>query len=214
MIAITAPKELISHKNHEIHEIELDSGQIIQRINEYCSKILVLKEGCLRVFKCSKDGRMFTLYRVNAEECCGLTISCLLNRTKFPAFIEVEEDVTAYEIPDFLVRTFVQHDLEWQTYLFNQLSNKIKQLTELTDNFVFNNMESRIANLLCRRLGKSSNTNVICITHQVIANEVGTSREVTSRSLSLLESKGLLELKRGKITITNFHSLKNFSTDH
>ena len=214
MIALAVPKALISLENNDIHEVKLKSGQIIQRVDDKCSKLLVLKEGCLRVFKRSKDGRMFTLYRVSAEECCGLTISCLLNKTRFTAVVEVEKDVTAYEIPDYLVRSFIQQDTEWQTYLFNQLSNKIKQLTELTDNFVFNNMESRIANLLCRRLKNSSNTNIIHITHQVIANEVGTSREVTSRSLNLLESKGLLELKRGKITVTNLHSLKNFSTDH
>ena len=214
MTAIAVPRELVEQDNHAVHEIKLSSGEIACDTDCLCSNLLVVEKGCLRVYKRSEDGRMFTLYRVNSGECCSLTVSCILNDTKFPAIIEAEEDVVAYLIPAPHVRKCLREDIEWQQYIFDQLSKKVAQLTDLTDNFVVNNMESRIANLLCRRLDSRFGKRVVYATHQIIANEVGTSREVASRSLSLLESKGYLELKRGEINVIDFDALKNYSTLH
>ena len=186
MTAFTVPRELIEQGNKEIREISLSSGEIACDSDCLCSNLLVVARGCLRVYKRSEDGRTFTLYRVNSGECCSLTISCILNDTTFPAIVEVEDDVLAYAVPAQHVRKCLREDEECQEYIFEQLSKKVTQLTDLTDNLVFNNMDSRIANLLCRRL--EGNT-IIYATHQCIANEVGTSREVVSRSLRLLESK-------------------------
>jgi CRP/FNR family transcriptional regulator len=211
MAATTLTKEL---PEQETHVVTLSSGDIACNLDCFCSSLLVVKKGCLRVYKRSEDGRMFTLYRVNAGECCSLTISCILHNTKFPATIEVEKDVVAHAISAFHVRKYLLENNKWQKYIFDQLSNKVTQLTDLTDNFVFNNMEARIANLLCRRLDRKYQISVVHATHQTIANEVGTSREVASRSLNLLESKGYLELKRGEIKILDFDALKNYSTLH
>jgi len=211
MTSIAVPKEL---PKQETHEISMNMGEIACDLNCLCSSLLVVEEGCLRVYKRSEDGRMFTLYRVNAGECCSLTISCILNHTKFPAIIEVEQDVVAHVIPASCVRKYLREDNEWQKYIFDQLSKKVTQLTDLTDNVVFNNMEARIANLLCRRIDKKSGKTVVRATHQAIADEVGTSREVASRSLNLLESKGYLELRRGEIRVIDSEGLRDYSTLH
>ena len=214
MTAIAVPKDLVEQDNHAVHEVKLASGEIACDTDCHCSNLLVVAKGCLRVYKRSEDGRTFTLYRVNAGECCSLTVSCILNDTKFPAIIEAEEDVIAYVIPARHVRKCLREDTKSQEYIFDQLTKKVTQLTDLTDNLVFNNMEERIANLLCRRLDSRCGKSIVYATHQVIANEVGTSREVASRSLSLLESKGYLELKRGEIKVIDFDALKNYSTLH
>jgi len=211
MTALNIPRELIEQGRREIREVRLNSGQIACNNDSACSSLLVVAKGCLRVYKRSTDGRMFTLYRVNSGECCSLTVSCILNDTKFPAVVEVEDDVVAYVISARHVRKWLRENLDWQSYIFKQLTKKLTQLTDLTDNLVFSNMESRIANLLCRRLGGSR---IISTTHQCIANEVGTSREVVSRSLRILESRGYIKLTRGQIEILNFDVLKSFSTLH
>lgn len=209
MTALNIPKELLEYDKNSIREIKLISGEVACNIDSESPNLLVVEKGSLRVFKRSADGRMFTLYRVNSGECCGLTVSCILSNSKFPAIIEVEEDVVAYKISAKQVRSWLQSNLMWQTYIFQQLTNKFTQLTDLTDNLVFNNMDSRIGNLLCHRLG---NCRVIYATHQCIANEVGTSREVVSRSLRFLESEGFIKLTRGKIEILDSTALKNYST--
>ena len=211
MTAFAVPKELVQQGNHDVREVRLTSGEIACNSDALCSNLLVVEKGCLRVYKRSADGRTFTLYRVNSGECCSLMISCILNDTKFPAIVEVEDDVLAYLVPAQHVKDRLKADVEWQQYIFEQLTKKVTQLTDLTDNLVFNNMDSRIANLLCRRL---EGRLVIYATHQCIANEVGTSREVVSRSLRLLESKNYIKLMRGQIEVVNFDALKSFSTLH
>lgn len=211
MTAFAVPKELIQHDDHDVREVRLSSGEIACSNDTLCSNLLVVEKGCLRVYKRSVDGRTFTLYRVNSGECCSLMISCILNDTKFPAIVEVENDVLAYLVPAKHVRKRLKEDIEWQQYIFEQLTKKVTQLTDLTDNLVFNNMDSRIANLLCRRL---EGRLVLYTTHQCIANEVGTSREVVSRSLRLLESNNYINLKRGQIEVVDLDALKSFSTLH
>lgn len=211
MVALNIPKELLEQDNKSIREVRLLSGQIACDSDSDSPNLLVVEKGCLRVFKRSSDGRMFTLYRVKPGECCGLTVSCILNNTRFPAIVEVEDDVVAYTVSAQHIRKWLRKDTLWQSYIFQQLTNKFSQLTDLTDNLVFHNMESRIANLLCRRLG---DCRVICATHQCIANEVGTSREVVSRSLRLLESHGYIKLNRGQVEIIDFEALKNYSVLH
>jgi CRP/FNR family transcriptional regulator len=208
MTALSVPIDLLDKSSCEIHCVELKVGEIVSTTN--CSNLLVLEQGCLRVYKRSADGRMFTLYRIHSGECCSLTVSCILNGTKFPAFIEVEDDSKAYIIPAKHVRKFIREDEQWQKYIFEQLTKVVTQLTDLTDNFVFSSMESRIANLLYRR----SNERVIYATHQCIANEVGTSREVVSRSLRDLELKGCVRLKRGQVDVIDFSALKKVRCDH
>ena len=215
MLAISVPHNLIKEKHCDVPEVKLTAGTVACNTNSICSDLWLVIKGCMRVYKRAEDGRMYTLYRVNAGECCGLTISCILNKTRFPAVLEVEEDVLAYVIPASQVRRFMRNNIEWQSYLFTQLGKKITQLTDLTDNLVFNNMESRIANLLCSRLGVSNTQNkTLRVTHQIIANEIGTSREVASRSLNHLESKGYLELRRGEITVVNYDALKRYCMIH
>jgi len=211
MTTFSVPKELIETNNQNIREIDLRSGEIACNNDSACPSLLVVAKGCLRVYKRSEDGRAFTLYRIQAGECCSLTIACILNDTRFPAIVEVEEDVHAYAVPAQHVRKCLREDEHCQEYIFEQLSRKVTQLTDLTDNLVFNNMDSRIANLLCRR---EQGNSVVVATHQNIADEVGTSREVVSRSLRLLESREFVRLERGQIKIIDYEGLKSFSRLH
>ena len=207
MTALEIPHTLIEQYKDKIHEIRLAAKQTICETACQCANLLVVESGCLRVYKSSPDGRMYTLYRINSGECCSLTVSCILKGTGFPATLEVEEDVKAYVIPAEQVRLWLKEDMLWQSYIFGQLTHELTKLIELTDNLVFNCMDSRIANLLCRR----NTQQTVQATHQGIANEVGTSREVASRSLRKLESKGLIKLTRCQIEIVDFNLLKNYS---
>ena len=211
MKALKIARELYHDDRNKIRTIELLSGQVACAEDKFCTELLVVEKGCLRVFKRAFDGRTFTLYRVNPGECCSLTISCILNQTTFPAIVEVEDDISGYVVSAQHVRQWLKNDNEWQAYFFQQLTQKLTQLTDLTDNLVFSSMDSRIANMLCRLLAEKG---VIFATHQCIANEVGTSREVVSRSLRLLESKGYIKLLRGKIEVTRLDALKDFSILH
>jgi len=205
MQAIKFPDTLFYRCNKPIHEYKLARGHIVCDDNNNVLKLLIVESGCLRVYKRSKDGRTYTLYRVQSGECCSLSIACIINNLKFPAVIEAEsEEVVVHEISANLVKQLIQESKPWQNFIFAQFSQKFTQIINLTNNMVFNNMESRIAHLLQRR---QDHYKCISSTHQCIANEVGTSREVVSRSLRLLESKGCVKLTRGKVEIIDEKAL-------
>jgi len=205
MQAIKFPDNLLYQCNKHIHEYKLTRGHIVCDDNSKVLKLLIVESGCLRVYKRSKDGRTYTLYRVQSGECCSLTIACIINNLRFPAVIEAEsEEVVIHEFSANLVKQHIQEKKSWQNFIFAQLSQKFTQIIDLTNNMVFNSMESRIAHLLLRR---QDHYKCISSTHQCIANEVGTSREVVSRSLRLLESKGCVKRTRGEIEIIDEEAL-------
>jgi CRP/FNR family transcriptional regulator len=207
MKATLIPQNFIEQHRNEIREINLAPHHIAHEMNTPCLNLLVVNQGSLRVYKRSLDGRMITLYRINAGECCSLSVACILSDSEFPAVMETEDAVTGYIIPAHYVRQWLHDNASWQSFIFQQLARRVTDLTELTDNLAFSNMNSRVANLLSRR----SIHKMVHATHQCIADEVGTSREVVSRSLRELEAKGFIKLARGHIKIANFEGLKNFS---
>ena len=209
MKALEIPEELFDRDSKQFKQIQLKAGYVVNDINSYCPNLLVIEKGCLRVFMRSSDGRTFTLYRVYPGECCCLTVSCILNDIGYPAIIEVESECTAFVISAGHIRKNISENMLWQTYLFKLLTSKLTHLTDLTDILAFNNMDSRVANFLCH-----SNRNVINATHQRLANEVGTSREVISRSLGHLEDKGFIKLSRGQVEILDHQGLESFTSIH
>jgi CRP/FNR family transcriptional regulator len=211
MRALEIPEELFNRDSAQFKQIQLNAGYIVCDINSYCPNLLVVEKGCLRVFMRSSDGRTFTLYRVNPGECCCLTVSSIMNDTRFPAAIEVEEEGTALVISAGYVRKCISKNVLWQAYLFQLLTRNISHLTDLTDILAFNSMDSRVANLLCQ---SGVNKAVIRATHQCLANEVGTSREVISRSLGHLEEKGFIKLSRGQVEILDQQGLESFTSIH
>ena len=211
MRALEIPKELIQKDFGDVREVKMLTGEVACDADSECKSLLVVEKGSLKVYRRSADGRTFTLYRISAGECCCLTVACILNGTKFPAVAEAENDVVAYVISAQHLRKWLREDQEWQSYIFTQLTQKITQFTSLTDNLVFHSMNSRIANLLCNSSGDRLFINT---THQCLANEVGTSREVVSRSLGLLETAGYIKLTRGQVEIVDFDALHSYSVLH
>ena len=211
MRALEIPKELIQKDFGDVREIKMLTGEVACDADTECSSLLVVEKGSLKVFRRSSDGRTFTLYRISPGECCCLTVACILNGTKFPAVVEAEGDVVAYVISAQHLRKWLKEDQEWQSYIFTQLTQKITQFTSLTDNLVFHSMDSRIASLLCNSSGGQYFINT---THQCLANEVGTSREVVSRSLGHLETEGYIKLTRGQVEIVDFKALQSYSVLH
>jgi CRP/FNR family transcriptional regulator len=211
MKALEIPKEIIEQDPSQVKLVQLISGHVAPYNDSHCTNLLVVEKGNLRVFMRSADGRTFTLYRVYSGECCCLSIVCIMNGNKFPAFTEVEGEGTAYIISADYVRKCMNENTMWQSYLFKQLTSKITQFTDLTDNLVFNSMDSRVAKLLSKGFEKYD---VVHTTHQSLANEVGTSREVVSRSLGHLESKGLIKLARGQVEIIDHKGLQSFLLVH
>ncbi len=178
---------------------EIAQGETVFLKGDTCSFFSLILKGRVRVYKTGETGREITLYRFQTGESCILTASCILSKNNFPAEAVVEEDVEAVLIPNELLREFVKQYEPWRKYFFDVLSMRLGEVMEIIDEVVFRKRDTRIAEYLM----KHSSNDEVETTHQQIAAELGTSREVVSRILKDFERDNTITIDRGKIVINN-----------
>ncbi len=167
--------------------------------------IALLLSGIVRVYKISETGREITLYRFGNGESCILTANAILSRKSFPAIATVEEDAEAVMIPAETFHDWVEQFPIWRDFVFDLLSMRLSIVMEIVEEVAFRRMDSRLASYLLARAGKST---LIQATHQEIASELGSSREVISRLLEDFSSQGMINSNRGNIEIRDFQALQ------
>lgn len=201
-----APPEVDNdfEKNHVIKSFP--KGQIIAMEGEKSNYLPIVKSGLVRVYKLSPNGNEITLYRIKPGESCILTISSLLTNKAFPAVAFTETNSEILLIDSNTLKNWVNKHAVWRDFIFNYMSNIIFKVITLLESSTFNRTESRIVDFLLQKLEEDGPT--IKYTHQKIASEIGTSREVVSRILKDLESKQIIKLSRGSMTILNGSLLK------
>jgi len=170
--------------------------------------IALLISGVVRVYKIGETGREITLYRFGHGESCILTANAILSQQSFPAIATVEKDAEAVMIPANTFRDWVHRYDEWRGFVFDLLSQRLSSVMAIVDEVAFRRMDMRVASLLIER-GRVQNP--IRITHQEIAAELGSSREVISRLLEDFTSQGMIRMARNSVEILDFHSLENRS---
>ena len=184
---------------------KLHKGQHVCQEGTSCSHLALLTDGSARVYKLGENGKEITLYRVTAGESCILTASCILNNLPFPAFAICETDVEAVLLPAHEVQEWLADSLAWRSYVFGLVAQRLSNVIDIVEEVVFRRMDRRIANHLSQR--NLSSNDLLTITHQEIASDLGTSREVVSRILKDFENKDILRVTRGAIQILNPDSL-------
>jgi CRP/FNR family transcriptional regulator len=167
--------------------------------------IVLLLAGVVRVYKIGEAGREITLYRFGLGESCVLTASAILNRKTFPAIATVEQDAEAAMIPAETFRTWVRRYDLWREFVFDLLSQRLASVLEIVDDVAFGRMDVRLASFL---LTRSRVQNPLRITHQEIAAELGSSREVISRLLESFAHRGFLRIGRGEVEVLDADGLQ------
>jgi len=170
-----------------------------------CMYLPLVIKGTIRVFKIGENGREITLYRIKEGESCIISATCILNKEYFPALAEADCDVELLLMPSMLFNTLVDKHKEWRSFLFNLYAKRLISVITLLEELKFIRMDIRIARYLLDLFSSSNNIN---ITHNDIAVELSTSREVISRILKKFENDGLIKILRGKIKLINKSDLK------
>jgi CRP/FNR family transcriptional regulator, anaerobic regulatory protein len=170
--------------------------------------IAVLISGVVRVYKIGETGREITLYRFGHGESCILTANAILSQKTFPAIATVEQDAEAVLIPADAFREWVRRNDLWREFVFDLFSERLSTVMAIVDEVVFQRMDRRLASFL---LKAASSQNPLRITHQEIAAELGSSREVISRLIEDFDSQGILSSGRAMIEILDFASLESRS---
>ena len=182
-------------------------GETICHEGTQCSHLALVLSGSARVFKLGESGREITLYRVGPGESCILTASCIVNHRPFPAVAVCEDEIEAVIIPTSLVIEWFSRFASWRGYLFSLISDRLGDVITIIEEVAFRRVDRRIASYLLARVG-AEEAPYIKATHQEIASELGTSREVVSRILKDLEAQTAISVSRGSIHVLDRQLLR------
>lgn len=171
--------------------------------------LLMLLSGTVRVQQTSDTGREIVLYRVHAGESCVLTTASLLAHEAYAAEGVAETDVQAVAIPRAIFDELIATSKNFRDFVFAAYSRRITDLFYVIDEIAFRRVDIRLAQKL---LELQSINNVLQATHQQLAAELGTAREVISRQLQEFQRRGWVELARGEVRLTDITALRNLST--
>ena len=190
----------------------LERGQVICHQGMQCSQLALVLSGAARVFKLGESGREITLYRITRGQSCILTASCIISTSPFPAIAVCEEDLEAVLIPTRDVQRWLHEYALWRGYLFGLISERLSDVIAVVEEVAFKRVDRRIAAHLLER-AEMQQAGLLRTTHQEIASELGTSREVVSRILKDLENQGCISVGRGMVQLLDAQSLRRMLTD-
>lgn len=179
-------------------------GQNVFSNKVSCIGFSFILEGRLRIYKIGDDGKEVTLYRIGKGDSCFNTILCALTDSDEISFADVEENAVIAILPMDLFKRYLINNNSFLKYMFRNLYNKFENVVEGFEKVTFNSIENRIIDYFNLKLSDNNGVKIIYTTHEKIAADIGSSREVVSRSLKSLEKRGILELGRGKIKIKNW----------
>ncbi len=171
-----------------------------------CQAYLILLSGEVRVQKVAESGREIVLYRVQAGETCIVTTACLMSGVDYDAEGIAESDITAQILPESGFRELLGRSEAFRDFVFRAYGSRISSLLMLIDEVAFGRMDRRLAACL---LARAKGSGVVTATHQELAVELGSAREVVSRLLKEFERRGWVVLSRGSVGLTNEAALSD-----
>lgn len=185
--------------------ITLAANQQVFGQGQSCDNYIVVTSGSVKVFARSADGRELVLYRILPGEICVLTTACLLGASHYPAEAITEVEVSARLIPHQDFDRLLADSAEFRRFVFDSFSHRLADLMRQLEQIALESIDERLSNYLLKHANAE---HCIVATHQDIATEIGSAREVVSRHLKALEKKQLIKLQRGLIEVLDFDALQ------
>lgn len=184
--------------------VKVPGGTQVFAPGQSADNLMLLLEGSVRVQQRSETGREIFLYRVHAGESCVLTTACMLAFEEYSADGIAESEVTAVVIPRTTFDDLVARSRIFREFVFAAYSRRITDLFTLIDDIVFQKMDVRLAS---RLLELADGSGTVHATHAFLASELGTAREVISRTLAEFQRRGWIEQSRGRVDLVGREGL-------
>ncbi len=176
------------------------AGSIILNENAHIRSIPIVTKGVMKVIRMEDDGREILLYYIKAGESCIMSFLGGLHNETSKVKAEVEEDAEILFLPMEKVTLFIKDYPQWLDYIFRLYHKRFEELLEIVNAIAFKKVDERLLNLLNKK-AEMTQSKTLLITHEQLANELGTARVVVSRLLKQLEETGQLQLGRNKIQL-------------
>ncbi|WP_300671677.1 Crp/Fnr family transcriptional regulator [Soonwooa sp.] len=179
---------------------EYQAGDIIVDENSSIRAIPIVTKGTMKVVRTEEDGREILLYYIKAGESCIMSFLGGMHNETSKVKAEIEEDAEILFLPVTKVSEFIKEHPEWLDYIFKLYHKRFEELLGIINEIAFKKVDERLLNLLEKK-AELTQSNILNVTHEQLANELGTACVVVSRLLKQLEENGELQLGRNKITL-------------
>lgn len=176
------------------------AGHVILNENASIRSIPIVTSGMIKVIRTEPDGREILLYYIKAGESCIMSFLGGLHNDTSKVKAEVEEDAEILFLPVDKITLLIKEYPQWLDYVFRLYHMRFEELLNIVNAIAFKKVDERLLDLLHKK-ATLTKLSVIHITHEQLANELGTARVVVSRLLKQLEEDGVVQLGRNKITL-------------
>ena len=182
-------------------------GTILHNGSVDCTGPLILKSGQLRVYSLSDEGREVTLYRLFDRDICLFSASCMMPSIQFDVIIETEKETSLWLIPVFVYKAVMAESAALANYTNEIMASRFSDVMWLMEQIMWKSLDRRVAAFLIEE-ADIEGTDQLKITHETIANHLGSPREVITRMLRYFQSEGLVQLSRGAVELTDREKLE------
>ena len=182
-------------------------GTMLHNGGPDCLGLLLVKSGQLRAYMLSDEGREVTISRFFEMDMCLFSASCVMSNMQFDVFIEAEKDSEIWVIPACLYQNLMDESLPLANFSHNLITSHLSEVMWLMEQIMWKSFDKRLAKFLLEEAALEG-TNSLKITHERIANHMGTAREVVTRMLRYFQNEGMVRLTRGTVDITDEKKLR------
>ena len=190
--------------------LKFKGGTVIHNGSMDCLGLLLIRSGQLRVYTLSSEGREITLYRLFEHDICLFSASCVMPNIQFEVIIEAEKDSEMWVLPSCLFKDLMDESAVVANYANQLISSRFSEVMWLMEQIMWKSFDKRLASFLLEE-SILENSKLLKITHEKIANHMGTAREVVTRMLRYFQSEGMVKLNRGTVEILDRDSLEKLA---
>ena len=187
---------------------KVKKGTIIHNGALDCTGLLLVKLGQLRAYILSDEGREITIYRLFDMDMCLFSASCMMRSVEFEITVKAEKDSELWIIPTEVYKSIMNESTSLANYTNELMATRFSYVMWLIEQIMWKSLDKRVASFLLEETSIEG-TNELNITHEIIANHLGSHREVITRMLRYFQEEGLVKLSRGKVTIIDEKRLKS-----
>lgn len=186
---------------------KVKKGTVIHSSRMECTGLLVIKSGQLRAYSLSEEGREISLYRLFDMDMCLFSASCMMRSIQFEIVIQAEKDTELWVIPAEIYKKVMEESAPVANFTNEIMASRFSDVMWLIEQIMWKSMDKRIAAFLLEE-SSIDDTDQLKITHETIANHLGTHREVVTRMLRYFQQEGMVKLSRGTIELTDKEKLQ------
>ena len=177
-------------------------GTILHNGNADCTGLLLVKSGQLRAYILSDEGREITIYRLFDRDLCLLSASCIMRSIQFEVTIEAEKDTEIWVISPEVYQSLMEVSAPVANYTNELMASRFSEVMWLMEQVMWKRFDQRLAQFLLEESALEG-SQTLYLTHEKIANHLGTAREVVTRMLRYFQSEGMVQLRRGVVELTD-----------